>query len=194
MPQPILRTDRLLLVPLADRHFELEVELDSDPEVLRFLFGRARTREEVAESHATRMAFGAKVDGLGYWMAFAPHDEESGEFVGLMMLPPAHGPDQPDDPAVAELGYRLVRRFWRQGLATEASRELLRHAFETVGQERVIAQTMAVNAGSRGVMAAVGMRYVRTFHPDFDDPLPGAEQGEVEYEITREMWAARFRR
>lgn len=203
MPQPVLRTERLLLVPLADHHFELEVELDSDPEVLRYLFGRARSREEVAEAHAERMALGGKVDGLGFWMAFGtdggrrgsapPPGEESGEFVGLMMLPPAHGPDQPDDPAVAELGYRLARRYWRQGLAGEASRELLRHAFDTVGQERVIAQTMAVNAGSRGVMRAVGMRYVRTFHTDFEDPLPGTDQGEVEYEITREMWVARAR-
>ena len=185
MPQPVLRTDRLLLVPLADEHLELEVQLDADPEVLRFLFGRARSREEVVASHAGRMALGTKVDGLGFWMAFR-HDD--GEFAGLMMLPPAHGPDQPDDPAVAELGYRMVRRYWRQGLATEASRALLRHAFATVGQRRVIAQTMAVNAGSRGVMEAVGMRYVRTFFPVWDDPLPGSEQGEVEYEITLQEW------
>jgi hypothetical protein len=54
----------------------------------------------------------------------------------------------------------------------------------------VIAQTMTVNAGSRGVMTAVGMRYVRTYFPSWDDPLPGAGSGDVEYEITREMWAA----
>ena len=53
---------------------------------------------------------------------------------------------------------------------------------------RVIAQTMAVNTASRGVMSAAGLTYVRTYHPEFDDPLPGAEQGEVEYEITREDW------
>jgi RimJ/RimL family protein N-acetyltransferase len=187
MPQPLLRTDRLLLVPLADEHLELEVELDADPEVLRYLTGRARSRDEVVETHARRLAVAGKVDGLGYWMAFRRADDE---FAGLMMLPPAHGPDQPDDPDVAELGYRLVRRHWRQGLATEASRALLRHAFDTVGQSRVIAQTMAVNAGSRGVMAAVGMRYVRTYFPSWDEPLPGADQGEVEYEMTREMWRA----
>jgi RimJ/RimL family protein N-acetyltransferase len=198
--QPILQTERLLLVPLADEHFELEVELDSDPEVLRYLFGRARSREEVTESHARRMELGTKVDGLGYWMAFGteggrrgsqrPDSEQEGEFVGLMMLPPAHGPDQPNDPTVADLGYRLLARTWRQGLGSEASRVLLRHAFETVGQRRVVAQTMAVNAGSRGVMEKVGMRYVRTFFTDWDEPLPDSDQGEVEYEITREMWSA----
>lgn len=176
-----------MLVPLADRHLDLEVELDADPEVLRYLFGRALTRDEVVASHAHRMAAAGTVDGLGYWMAF---DAVSGseDFVGLMMLPPAHGPDQPDDPTVAELGYRLARRHWRKGLATEASRALLAHAFDTVGQRRVIAQTMAVNAGSRGVMRAVGMRHVRTFFPSWDDPLPGTEDGEVEYELTRAMW------
>jgi RimJ/RimL family protein N-acetyltransferase len=200
VPQPILRTDRLLLVPLADRHLELEVQLDSDPEVLRYISGRAHARDEVLESHARRMALAGRVDGLGYWMAFgsgdgshgstAPEREDEGEFVGLMMLPPAHGPDQPDDPSVADLGYRLVRRHWRKGLASEASRALLRHAFDTVGQSRAIAQTMAVNTGSQGVMKAIGMRYVRTYFPSWDEPLPGADLGEVEYEMTRAMWQA----
>jgi RimJ/RimL family protein N-acetyltransferase len=189
--QPILRTERLLLVPLADRHLELEVELDSDPEVLRYLSGRGHTRDEVVESHARRLAHADRVDGLGYWIAFTPADrEDGGEFVGLMMLPPAHGPDQPDDPTVCDLGYRLLRGHWGKGLASEASRALLRHAFDTVGQSRVIAQTMAVNAGSRRVMEAVGMRYVRTYHQRWEDPIPGSELGEVEYEITREMWQA----
>ena len=200
MLRPTLRTDRLLLVPLGDRHLELEFQLDSDPEVLRYLSGRARTRDEVVSSHAQRMDLGGKVDGLGYWVAFAsdggvrgstpPPSEDDGEFIGLMMLPPAHGPDQPDDPTVADLGYRLVRRYWRQGLASEASRALLRHAFDSVGQSRVIAQTMATNVGSRGVMEKVRMRYVRTYFPHWDDPLPGADLGEVEYEMTRELWEA----
>lgn len=75
-----------------------------------------------------------------------------------------------------------------RALASEASRALLRHAFDTVGQSRVIAQTMAANAGSIGVMRAIGMRYVRTYYPQFDDPLPDAHLGEVEYEMTRTMW------
>ncbi|WP_434743727.1 GNAT family N-acetyltransferase [Micromonospora sp. SH-82] len=120
----------------------------------------------------------------------APDREEDGEFVGLMMLLPTGGPDQLDDPTVCALGYRMVRRAWRRGLASEAARTLLRHVFQTLGRDRVVADTMAVNVGSRGVMAAVGMRHVRSFHQQWDDPLPGTELGEVEYELTRQEWAA----
>ncbi|WP_430787812.1 GNAT family N-acetyltransferase [Actinoplanes sp. G11-F43] len=178
MPQPILRTERMIMHPLADEHLELEVALDADPEVMRFLDGRARTREEVAGSHAERMAAARRVGGLGYWMAFGA----GGEFIGLMMLPPA------GEPGEAELGYRLPRHNWRRGFATEASRELLRHAFETAGQTRVVAETMTVNAGSRGVMAKAGLRYVRTYFPDYP-PIPGSDQGEVVYALTREEWS-----
>ena len=44
---------------------------------------------------------------------------------------------------------------------------------------------MAVNTRSRAVMERCGLRHVRTFHLDFDDPIPGSEEGEVEYELRR---------
>lgn len=201
MPQPVLSTQRMLLVPLDDRHLRWEQHLDSDPDVLRYISGRAHTRAEVARSHATRMELTRRVEGLGYWVAYGteggrpgshrPSDENAGAFLGLLMVPPAHGPDQPDDPTVADLGYRFARRYWRQGLATEACHELLRHAFDTVHMQRVIAQTMAVNNASRAVMHALGMRLVRSYYPSWDDPLPGSELGEVEYEITRTTWQSR---
>jgi hypothetical protein len=102
MPQQTLQTERIRLVPLADEHLEWEVELDSDFEVMRYLRGRASTREEVAANHARRMAAAQKVDGLGIWVGLVDD-----EFVGWWILQPAHGPDQPDDPEVADLGYWL---------------------------------------------------------------------------------------
>ncbi len=79
---------------------------------------------------------------------------------------------------------------WGRGLATEGSRALLDHAFVTLGLPRVWATTMAVNAGSRAVMEKLGMRHVRTEVKEWDDPLPGWEQGEVRYEIERSDWLA----
>jgi hypothetical protein len=53
--QQTLQTDRSTLVPLADEHFEWEVELDSDFEVMRYLGGRASTRVEVVTGRNGRM-------------------------------------------------------------------------------------------------------------------------------------------
>ncbi len=190
MPQPLLRTDRLLLEPLAEEHLDLEIELDSDAEVLRYLSSRAHTPEETRAKHAERLTRGREVDGLGMWMGFLddgrPADRTT--FVGLYMLTPPHGPSQPRVPGLADLGYRIRRDRWRQGFAREGSLELLRHAFETVALDRVIAQTMAVNAGSRAVMTSVGLTFVRPFTEDYDEPVPGSDQGEVEYAITRQQW------
>jgi RimJ/RimL family protein N-acetyltransferase len=184
--QKTLHTDRLVLVPLSDDHLEHQVELDSDAEVLRYLTGRPRTREEVERGHRFRVAQGQKVDGLGQWAGFLSTQPD--RFVGLWMLQPPHGPSQPKVDGEADLGYRLMRSFWRQGLASEGSRELIRLGFEDLGLRRVFAQTMAVNTPSRATMESLGMTFVRSFHEHHDEPLPGSEQGEVEYEITREDW------
>ena len=186
MSQQTLHTERITLVPLADEHIEWEAELDSDPEVMRYLNGRASTREEVEAGHARRLAAAQKVDGLGFWVGLV-----EGEFVGWWTLQPAHGPDQPDDPGVADLGYRLLRRNWGNGLASEGARELVRYGFEDIGLERIIAQTIAVNAASRAVMERVGLTYVRAFPTSMTAPVEGLEQGEVEYELTREQWERR---
>jgi RimJ/RimL family protein N-acetyltransferase len=47
---------------------------------------------------------------------------------------------------------------------------------------------MAVNQPSRATMASVGLKFVRIFAEEYDVPIPGQEQGEVEYDITRERW------
>jgi RimJ/RimL family protein N-acetyltransferase len=184
--QAALRTARLRLVPLAEEHLGAEVELDADPEVMRFLTGRASTRAEVEARHRERLAVAARVPGLGFWAGFL-----ADEFVGWWILEPPERPDQGPVAGQAELGYRLLRRHWRRGLATEGSRELLRHGFTALGLRRVFAETMAVNTASRATMAALGMTHVRTFSLDLDDPLPGSELGEVEYAITRDEWLLR---
>jgi RimJ/RimL family protein N-acetyltransferase len=92
---------------------------------------------------------------------------------------------------VADLGYRLLRRHWGKGLASEGARELVRYGFDDIGLDRVIAQTLALNAGSRAVMERVGLSYVRTFPTSMTEPVEGVEEGEVEYELTRSQWERR---
>ncbi|HEX4816952.1 MAG TPA: GNAT family N-acetyltransferase, partial [Nonomuraea sp.] len=102
--------------------------------------------------------------------------------------PAAGGPA--DEP---ELGYRLHRRAWGKGYATEGSRALIDKAFGELGARRVFAQTMAVNLRSRRVMEKCGLRHVRTFFADWPEVIDGSEHGEVEYELLRADWRSRRR-
>ncbi|MEH0826044.1 MULTISPECIES: GNAT family N-acetyltransferase [unclassified Micromonospora] len=177
----LLETERLWLRRFTPDDVDNLVELDSDPEVMRFLTGgRPTPRATVRDEQLPRLLRQYDAHpGLGRWAA---EDRGSGGFLGWFALDPS------DDGTQAELGYRLRRSAWGRGLATEGSLALVRHAFDAVGVRRVWAQTMTVNSRSRAVMEKVGLRFVRTFHLHFDDPAPGTEHGEVEYELLRSEW------
>jgi RimJ/RimL family protein N-acetyltransferase len=186
MPRPIVTSERMNLLPMTSEHLPLLVELDSDPEVLRYIIGRARSASEALEFWKPRCAdTGPDEIGLGYWIGFA---RETQDFLGWWNLQP----DEPErgEPTRAEAGWRLGRRHWRQGYATEGATALFDHGFSAVGLSTVWAETMAVNLPSRGVMVKLGMRHVRTKFLTWDDPLPGAEEGEVVYQISRWEWPA----
>ena len=171
-----LRTERLVLRRFTAADVDNLVELDSDPDVMRYLSGgRPTPREVIAERVLPAILDNyRRLGGLGWWAA-----EFTGEFAGWLGLrPPAA--DRLDE---AELGYRLRKPFWGRGLATEGCRALLRKAFTELGIRRVYAQTMAVNTASRRVLEKSGLVHTRTFHQHFDDPIPGTHLGEVEYEL-----------
>ncbi|ETK30950.1 GNAT family N-acetyltransferase [Microbispora sp. ATCC PTA-5024] len=181
-----LETDRLRLRRFAETDLDDLAALDADPAVMRFLTGgRPIPREEVERRILPRfLGYYERFSGLGYWAA---EERATGAFLGWFEFRPL----DEDDPAVVELGYRLNRAAWGKGYATEGSRALIDKGFADLGVLRVVAMTMAVNTASRRVMEKCGLRYVRTFHETWPDPIEGSEHGEVEYELVRADWAAR---
>jgi RimJ/RimL family protein N-acetyltransferase len=97
----------------------------------------------------------------------------------------------PEDDGVAELGYRLRRAEWGQGLASEAAAALIDWGFMCAGYDKVIASTMAVNQASRRVLEKLGLKHVRTDMADWPIRIPGSEEGEVHYALTRQLWEGR---
>lgn len=184
----LLETDRLILRRFTEQDADALFDLHNDPEVMHFLNGgRPASREKVrTQTLPTILRAYERHPHFGWWAA----DERStGEFVGWFELRPNN--DKP--PYEAMLGYRLHRSAWGRGLATEGARALIRKAFTELRVIRVIADTMAVNSGSRRVMEKAGLTLVRTFHTPWDgpDPIAGHEQGEVEYALNRDDWQAR---
>lgn len=180
----VLETQRLVLRRFTEADVDSLVELDGDPRVMRYLTGgkptpRERVQREILPAILSDYA---RVAGCGTWAAI---EKATGQFIGWFELRTAGHDDVNDQ---AELGYRLRVSAWGQGYATEGACALINMAFTKVGLRRVYAETMAVNTASRRVMEKAGLRFVRTFHPDWKDPIEGAEQGEVEYELLRADW------
>jgi RimJ/RimL family protein N-acetyltransferase len=176
-----LETDRLVLRRFGDADVDKLVELDRDPEVMRYINGgRPTPREEIEEQFLPRARKHYR-RGLGAWAAI---EKSSGEFIGWFGLHPTD--DRPPDEF--ELGYRLRRASWGRGYATEGSRALVEKAFAELGARAVWAQTMTVNTASRRVMENAGLEYVRTFHLEWPEEIEGTAEGDVEYAVTRDEW------
>jgi len=184
--QVFLETERLELRRFTMADADNLVDLDSDPEVMRFITGGRPTRREeiVADVLPAFLGYYERFAGYGFWAAI---EKSTGEFVGWFHFRPRDGSlaDQP------ELGYRLRKSAWGKGYGTEGSRALIRKGFTELGVRRVFAETMVVHAASRHVMEKAGLRLVRTFQQPWPYKIPGNEQGAVEYALTRADWEHR---
>jgi len=178
-----LETPRLVLRRVTAADEDSLFRLNSDPEVMRYLAqGPPASREQIRDEVIPfQLESYQRHAGLGLWAADGRSD---GQFVGWFHLRPRRSD------GVLELGYRLMRQAWGQGLATEGSAALLAKAFGELGADRVVAETMTANQASRRVMRKCGMTLDRTFPWPGPHRVQGAEQGCVEYELTRSQWLA----
>jgi RimJ/RimL family protein N-acetyltransferase len=169
-----METLRLKLAPCSPRDRSDFIELERDPEVMRYLNGGHAVDHSQDNSDATFLM--PRGTESYVWTARRLINDA---FVGWFCL-------YPESDMVAELGYRLRRMDWGQGFASEGAAALIEWGFSNYGFDKIFASTMAVNLGSRRVMEKIGMKYVRTDFDEWPVPIPGSEFGEVKYEIRRE--------
>jgi ribosomal-protein-alanine N-acetyltransferase len=73
-----------------------------------------------------------------------------------------------------ELSYGFRRDRWGRGYATEAGGACVRHGFEVLGVEKIVADVDPANTASAHVLEKLGFRHV------------GEVDGKLFYELTRE--------
>jgi RimJ/RimL family protein N-acetyltransferase len=174
----ILKTQHLTLAPCRPEDAADFIDLERDPEVMRFLNGGPVDHEAIDPDAAFLMPRGTEPH---VWTA---RHAVGGGFVGWFCL-------WPENATLAELGYRLRCHEWGHGFASEGARALVGWGFRSAGYDTIVATTMAVNQASRRVMEKLGMIHTRTDFTEWPSPIPGSEQGEVWYELTRAKWEGR---
>ena len=176
-----LQTDRLLLRQWVDQDLSGFAELNSDQETMEF-FPALLSREE-SNAVAEKCQSLISERGWGFW---AVELKSSGEFMGLVGLH-IPKPNLPFSPCV-EIGWRLLKKYWGKGYATEAAQESLVYAFNTLNLNEVVSFTTVSNLRSRYVMQRLGFSntHQNFEHPGINKDHPLSEH--VLYKITRQEW------
>jgi RimJ/RimL family protein N-acetyltransferase len=147
----VVETERLIL-----RHFHLfdgeaMDHVFGDVEVMRFGAG-VQTKQWVGEWLRSCLEDYYQKLGFGPWAVVKKDSRAVIGYSGLFYFPDIAG--RPE----IEIGYRLARRFWGQGYATEAVTAVRDYGFGTLCLPRLIALIDPQNVASIRVAEKAGMR------------------------------------
>ncbi|AFZ30082.1 acetyltransferase, putative [Gloeocapsa sp. PCC 7428] len=193
-----LETPRLLLRNFTEEDADNLYELDSDPEVIRFVnLGVIKGGIAIDIDYETIknktlpkwLRYYEEYENYGIWAAI---EKTSDEFIGWFHFRPA-----PDNlfyfnlgfynASEIELGYRLKKYKWHQGYATEGSLALIRQGFANEDTQQVVSMALANHIASIRVMEKAGLKFVtKYFHPEIAQEV-------VKYALSRnEFYANNF--
>ena len=169
----IIETERLVLKEPTSHNLDELYVLQADPDVMKYIGSGPRTKETVRD--ATESAI-KHYEDHGFSMCML-YEKASGNFIGqagLIYL--AYNDKQPD----IEVGYRLHKRYWGRGFATEIAKALISWGFQHLPIDHLIAVINPDNTKSEAVLKKLGMHYVGIIQ---------AYGGEVmKFEILKNEW------
>jgi RimJ/RimL family protein N-acetyltransferase len=160
----ILATPRLILRRQVPSDLDDLWALYSDPEITKHIPDAPRTREEAREELEWHMNGHPRNPDLGLW---ATIHKESGKFIGRCGLLPWTIEDQQE----VEVAYTLARKYWGQGLATEAAQAILHYGFEKLGLSRLVSLIEPENIASQRVAEKIGMVFEKRVDEDKYGPF-----------------------
>ena len=146
----ILETQRLILRPWAEDDAEELYKYAKDPDVGPMAGWPVHISVENSREIIRSV--------LSAPETYAVCLKETGKPVGSIGL---HRNDLAESDDEYELGYWIGKPYWGQGLIPEASREILRYAFEDLGMNRIWCGYYEGNEKSRKVQIKLGFEYQR---------------------------------
>jgi ribosomal-protein-alanine N-acetyltransferase len=149
-PQPIIRTERLILRPLVKGDAPEIQRLAGEREVADTVLRIPHPYPDGAADIWIEESAFAWETGKG--VSYAITDAASGALLGAIGL------SVTQEHAQAELGYWIGTAYWNRGLCTEAARAILELAFTSLSMHRVQARHFTRNAASGRVLRKLGMR------------------------------------
>jgi len=164
-----------------DEDYPLFASMGADKQVMRYFPGLL-TRQE-SDRLADLIRSRIEENGWGFW---AVELLETKEFIGFVGINIPHY-DVPVSPCL-EIGWRLARKYWGQGYATEAANKALAFAFTQLDYETVHSFAAKENIKSQAVMQRLGLEKMDIVfnHPMVPEDSDLSEH--VLYCISKQFW------
>ncbi len=125
-----------------------------DPEVTRYLMWPTHTGVEVTRSVLEDWVPHYAEDNYYHWTIVL---KELGEPIGSMAVV-----RQDDLSQMAHIGYCIGRKWWHQGITSEALKSVMDYLFDVAGFNRIESRHDPRNPNSGKVMLKCGMKYEGT--------------------------------
>ncbi|WP_017316608.1 GNAT family N-acetyltransferase [Mastigocladopsis repens] len=162
-----LETQELILRQFTEEDADNLFELDSDPEVMRFINGGKPPEDKIIHKQGLPRVLGyyEKYENFGFW---ATIEKSSNQFIGWFHFYPAIENKFAVELQLVNndeiaLGYRLRKSSWGKGYATEGSQALVSKGFAELGVQRVVAWALTANKASIRVMEKAGLKFEKEF-------------------------------
>lgn len=186
MPEPrtLITTERLTIRSISMDDHAAFCEVFTDPATMRYIGDGSIRDPDTIRQRMTQAIELENETGLAFWTALLNQpDPAAGAPAGTVIGDCGLVPIARIGPEI-EIGYRLARRFWGRGYATEAARAVLHHAFTNLKVDRVIAVTIPENYPSQNVLAKIGLRRVGLTDKHYDTTTMLFELSRDEYMNT----------
>jgi RimJ/RimL family protein N-acetyltransferase len=152
----LFSSERLGFRNWADKDLEPMSKINADQEVMEY-FPRTQTKEET-KGFIKRMQDQYETKGFCY---FAVDQLDNNQLIGFIGLSEQRY-EASFTPCV-DIGWRLGKQHWGQGLATEGARRCLTFASRDLNLKKVYSIASVINTKSISVMKKIEMKYVETF-------------------------------
>lgn len=149
--QIIFQTPRLILRRITEADAPLLLEMNSDPEILKYIHEAPLTSVEHALQIMRDIIFPQYENNLGRWAMII---KDSNEFIGWCGL--KHRPEISE----IDLGYRMMKRYWGNGYATEAASHTLSYGLNELKLPIITARAHIENIASQKVIEKIGMEFI----------------------------------
>ncbi len=172
-----IETDRLIIRDIEESDAEGIFDLDSDPEVHEFLDNSLVKTIDEARDVINYIRKQYVENGIG---RLAIIDKETNDFIGWTGLKYEQGIRE--NFSYYDLGYRLRKKYWGKGIATETAIESLKLGFTKFNLNEIYAAADVNNIGSNKILKKVGLKYIETFELD--------GKSHYWYKIEKSEWLA----